>query len=279
MIREEELLEAVSDALRRDQLKMPTLPEVAMRVSRVSQDQKVTAVKLAAEIGHDPALAIRVLRVANSAAFGRGRRIDSLQLAVTRLGIDLLRNLVTGLALDQLFFSRSPVLKERLRRSWEHSVEVAALAQVVSSRCPGLRQEMALLAGLTHEIGALPIIGMLEEMQEDPPDAEVLDRVLISLQPQVGKMVLQSWDMPIDLEDVPLNWSDFDRDHEGSADYIDVVTVAALQSHQHRKGRFALVDRTAVPAFLKLDIAPEVDVFELEGVQEGFDENYSALMN
>lgn len=277
MLQEERLYRAVVDALTQDRLTLPTLPEVAMRVGQATQNENVTAAKLAVEIGRDPAIAVRLLRVANSSALCGGRKIDNLQQAITRLGMGLVRSLVQGLALEQLFFSRSPALKERLRRTWANSLEVAALAQVLASNCTMLRPELAMLAGLAHEIGALPVIRIAESFGEELPDAASLDRVIRSLQPRVGRMVLQAWDFPDELVEVPSRWMDFARTHEGPADYIDVVTVAALQSHENRKGRLAGIDRARVPAFLKLDISPEVDVFEMEGVQERFDESHAAL--
>lgn len=277
MTQEERLFRAVVDALTQDRLTLPTLPEVAMRISQMSQDENVTAARLAAEIGRDPAIAVRMLRVANSSALSGGRRIDNLQQAVTRLGIGLVRSLVAGLALEQMFFSRTPALKERLRKSWAQSVEVAALSQVLASQCTVLRPELAMLAGLAHEIGTLPIIRMAETLGDDLPDPVSLDRAIRGLQPRVGRLVLQAWDFPEELVDVPSRWMDFARTHDGPADYIDVVTVAALQSQQHREGRLAAIDRARVPAFLKLDINPEVDVFELEGVQARYEDSYAAL--
>lgn len=278
MLQEERLYRAVVDALTQDRLTLPTLPEVAMRISQATQNENTTASRLAMEIGRDPAIAVRLLRVANSSALCGGRKIDNLQQAITRLGMPLVRSLVTGLALEQLFFSRSPALKERLRRTWAHSLEVAALAQVLAVHCTVLRPELAMLAGLAHEIGALPVIRVAESFSEDLPDAAGFDRVIRNLQPRVGRMVLQAWDFPDELVEVPSKWIDFARTHEGPADYIDVVTVAALQSHQHRQGRLSGIDRARVPAFLKLDISPEVDVFEIEGVQERYEESRAALV-
>lgn len=277
MLQEDRLFRAVVDALTQDRLTLPTLPEVAMRIGQATQDERATASGLAAEIGRDPAIAVRLLRVANSSALSAGRKIDNIQQAVTRLGMGLVRSLVTGLALEQLFFSRAPALKERLRKTWANSLEVAALAQVLASHCTVLRPEMAMLAGLSHEIGALPVIRMAESFGEDVTDMAALDRVIRNLQPRVGRMVLQAWDFPAELVEVPSRWMDFGRTHDGPADYIDVVTVAALQSHQNREGRLAGIDRLRVPAFLKLDINPEVDVFEIDGVQERFEESRAAL--
>jgi len=277
MIQEDRLFRAVVDALTQDRLTLPTLPEVAMRIGQATQDERATASQLAIEIGRDPAIAVRLLRVANSSALSAGRKVDNIQQAVTRLGMGLVRSLVTGLALEQLFFSRAPALKERLRKTWANSLEVAALAQVLASHCTVLRPELAMLAGLSHEIGALPVIRMAESFGEDVTDIAALDRVIRNLQPRVGRMVLQAWDFPDELVEVPSRWMDFGRTHEGPADYVDVVTVAALQSHQNREGRLAGIDRHRVPAFLKLDISPEVDVFEIDGVQERFEESRAAM--
>lgn len=277
MLQEERLFRAVVDALTQDRLTLPTLPEVAMRIGQATQDERTTASRLAAEIGRDPAITVRVLRVANSAALSAGRRIDNLQQAVARLGMGLIRSLVTGLALEQLFLARSPALKERLRRTWANSLEVAALAQVLASHCTVLRPELAMLAGLAHEIGSLPVIRMADSLGEDLPEPAALDRVIRNLQPRIGRLVLQAWDFPEELVEVPSRWMDFAREHAGPADYVDVVTVAALQSQQNREGRLAGIDRARVPAFAKLDINPEVDVFELEGVQQDYDDRFAAL--
>lgn len=277
MTQDERLYRAVVDALTQDRLTLPTLPEMVMRIGQLTQDPNTTAARLAAEIGRDPAMAVRTLRVANSSAFSGGRRIDSLQQAVTRLGIGLVRSLVSGLALEQLFLSKSPALRERLRRSWAHSLEVAALAQVLASRSPTLRPEMAMLAGLVHEIGTLPIVRVAETLGDELLDEAGLDRAIHNLQRRVGPLILKAWKFPEELVEVPGRWIDFSRAHDGPADYIDVVTVAALQSQQHREGKLSGIDRTRVPAFLKLGISAEIDVFDLEGVEENYDESYAAL--
>ncbi|HEY0664377.1 MAG TPA: HDOD domain-containing protein, partial [Thiobacillaceae bacterium] len=76
MIQEDRLYRAVVDALTQDRLTLPTLPEVAMRIGQATQDENATASRLASEIGRDPAIAVRLLRVANSSALSGGRKID-----------------------------------------------------------------------------------------------------------------------------------------------------------------------------------------------------------
>lgn len=277
MIQEDRLYRAVVDALSEDRLVLPTLPEIAMRVGQACGDPNASASRIATEISRDPAIAVRLLRVANSASLRGSKRIDSVPQAVARLGLGLLRSLVTGLALEQLFIARSPGLRARLRRAWTHSVEVAALSQVLARHCTVLRPELAMLAGLVHEIGALPVLRLAEELSDPPPDAQLIERVMHKLQPRIGPMILRAWNFPPELIDVPSQWMDFTRAHDGAADYVDVVTVAALQSTEGRSGRFAAIDRSRTPAFLRLDLSPEVDVFEVEGVQEGYEQSLAAM--
>lgn len=277
MTPDERLFLAVTEALHHNRLTLPTLPEMVMRIGQLAQDPSTTPKRLAAEIGRDPAMTVRMLRVANSSALRGEHRVDSLQQAVMRLGTGVVRSLVSGLALEQLFFSRSPAMRERLRRSWAHSLEVAALAQVLASRGEMLRPELGMLAGLVHEIGTLPIIRVAETLGDDLLDETGKERAIHNLQRRVGPLILKAWNFPAELVDVPAQWIDFSRTHDGPADYIDLVTVAALQSQQHREGNMASIDRTQVPAFAKLGISAEVDVFDLEGVAENYEESYAAL--
>lgn len=277
MTPDERLFLAVTEALHHNRLTLPTLPEMVMRIGQLAQDPSTTPKRLAVEIGRDPAMTVRMLRVANSSALRGEHRVDSLQQAVMRLGTGVVRSLVSGLALEQLFFSKSPAMRERLRRSWAHSLEVAALAQVLASRSEMLRPELGMLAGLVHEIGTLPIIRVAETLGDDLLDAAGKERAIHNLQRRVGPLILKAWNFPVELVDVPALWIDFSRTHDGPADYIDLVTVAALQSQQHREGNMASIDRTQVPAFAKLGISAEVDVFDLEGVADHYEESYAAL--
>lgn len=275
---EDRFFRSIVDALTHDRLTLPTLPEIAVRISHLTQQEDVTAARLAQEIGKDPAMAVRLLRVANSASqSGGGRRIENVQQAIARLGLELTRLLVSGLAIEQMFTAKSLLLKERLRRSWARSVEVAALAQVLAAHCTLLKPELALLAGLVHEVGVLPLIKFAEtdpQLADSPP---LLEGLIERLHPRVGKLVLQAWNFPEELVDVPQACRDFARHHDGPADHADVVMVAILQSQAGRDRSLARVDRGAVPAFAKLDLNPALDVFDLEGVQDEYDGQVARL--
>lgn len=278
MSAEDRFYRSVVDALTHDRLTLPTLPEVALRIGDMSRREDVSVNLLAAEIAKDPAMAVRLLRVANSAmAQAGGRRIDNLSQAVTRLGLQMTRLLVTGLAVEHLFVSRSPWLQQRLRLTWSRSTEVAALAQVLAKHCTVLKPEIAMLAGLVHEIGVLPILKLAEAQPQLSESPAALDSTLKRLSARVGRLVLQAWNFPEALIEVPYYQEDIYRTHTGPADYLDVVIVAVLQLQGSHDPALTRIDRHAVSAFTRVDISPEVSVLDLADYLAEYDANRSGL--
>ncbi|HEY1075770.1 MAG TPA: HDOD domain-containing protein [Fontimonas sp.] len=249
----------VVDAVTHDRLTLPTLPEVALRIQDLLRSDDISIARVVKEIQSDPALTVRLMRVANSAAVRGGRSIDSIQQAVTRLGLEYTRLLVNGLVLEQMFRSNNPALRERLRRCWCESVEVAALARAVAAHCTLLQPEMAMLGGLVHRIGTLPILRMAETHADAVPTPEVLDTVIAELCPRVGRMVLRAWNFPAELVDVPMIWPQFDREHSAAADYGDVVIVAVARLRSAYE-RPVVAER--LPTFAKLDLAEDFELGE-----------------
>lgn len=276
MVLEDRFHRVVIDALARDRLVLPTLPEIALHVRQLAQRDDVSAAALALELQKDASLSVRLLRVANSAAQRGGHRVDNVRQAVTRLGFDYTRLLVSGLAIEQMFARGAPLIEARLRASWQQSAEVAAAAQVLAAQCTLLNPEMAMLAGLVHDIGVLAILRLAESHQSALDDPRELDNVIDVLSPRVGSMVLQAWHFPAELIDVPQQWRQFDEAHDGPPHYADVVRVAVLQSTAGARAPYAAIDRDRVPAYRNLDVSPVVDVMNMKGYASLFDHSQPA---
>ncbi|MFC4253696.1 HDOD domain-containing protein [Sinimarinibacterium flocculans] len=259
----------VVDALAHDRLTLPTLPEVAHGIRCLVRNEDVSAARLAREILRDPAIAVRLIRVANSAAMRGGHRVDNVQQAVTRLGFDYTRMLVDGLALEQMFRARDRELHDRLLLCWRDSVEIAALARTLAEQCTLLHPEMAMLAGLVHRVGVLPILKLAETHAHTVDSDRALDATIDALAPRVGRMILQAWHFPPELVEVPMLWPDATRDHDGAADYPDVICVAAL--------RLRGAQDAYAPAFRKLDLEAGFALDEAGPLGGGYRESLRQL--
>lgn len=265
---EEKLLDTLLNDLEKDKLVLPTLPEVALRVRETLEDEDSGLGDVAKVITSDAALSARLIQVANSPLLRAARTIESVEAAVTRMGADMTRNLVTSIAMEQMFQATSDATDKRLRHLWEHSTQVAALCHALSAQFTKLRPDQALLAGLVHDIGALPIITMAEDMPELLADTKALDNIIHKAHTTIGEAILQKWNFSPDLIAVAAEHEEILREHDGPADYVDVVIVANLESYLGSEHPHTQVDLSTVPAFGKLGLEPEVDVLDVEGVAE-----------
>ena len=187
-------------------------------------------------------------------------------MAVTRLGNKLVRSLVISLIMKQIFQATSDALDKRMRKLWEDSVQIAAISRVLAQRLPELDNEQAMLAGLIHDIGALPILAWAESVEELVEDEHELDRLLEKLSPIVGKQILETWQFPQALIDVAANSHDYYHD-SSSLDYVDVVVVARLQllvGDPHVKD----LDWSRVCAFSKVGLESDIQLVDIEGMAE-----------
>ena len=119
MTQQDQFYNEILEAIENGNLALPTLPEVALRVRDVVDEPDVTAKQLAEIITTDAALSTRLIKVANSTLY-RGRIIsESIQMAVSRLGLNMVRNLVISLVMEQMFQATSNRLDKRLHDLWE----------------------------------------------------------------------------------------------------------------------------------------------------------------
>ncbi|TNF33070.1 MAG: HDOD domain-containing protein [Gammaproteobacteria bacterium] len=248
----EQFYQQLCKAVETDQLKLPSLPEVAINIRNAVEKETSSASQIAEILTQDAALAARLLQLANSPLYRQRSEITSLQMAVTRLGVRVVRDLVMTLAMKQIYKAGSDTLHRYFLELWANSVEVAALSRTLAGHVPGLDAEQGLLAGLIHNIGALPILQLAEKDTDLINNSPALQQIIDRIQCPVGHYMLTFWKLPQHLIQVVSEWHDFTRHHDGPADYTDVVQAAILQS-RHRPGHLSSETRS-LPALRKLGI-------------------------
>lgn len=268
------------DDLGANRVVLPTLPEVAMRVRKVVGDPQATTSKVEKIINTDPALSTKLLKVVNSPAYRGNAPITNLRMAITRLGANMVRNLATSLVMEQLYQSKATeTIKQHLKDLWMHSTKVATLSQVIAKRYTKLKADEAMLAGLIHDIGILPVLnraGLFPELlQDDKKLVEVMHR----LHTMIGPSVLDEWGFAPYLVAVAAEHEDIYSARDGEVDYVDVIIVANLHSHLGTNHRHAKVNWDEVPAFARIGMTPEESFAAMEEAREEMHEMQGILTN
>ena len=262
-----QIKDEIISAIEKDQLVLPTLPEVALQVREAAADEDIDIQKLSKVITNDAALTARIIKVANSPLLRANRAIEDLKMAVGRLGIDYTANLATGLAMEQMFQATSDIIDEKMRDVWTRSTEVAGISHVLTRHYSKLKPDQATLAGLVHKIGVLPILTYAEDNRKLLKDVPMLDKLIDMAHPAIGRKILEAWDFPDALRLVPEEHMHFDREVP-KVDYADIVMVANLQSYIGTEHPLTQMDWSTISAFDRLGLSHEVNTHEVEDLSE-----------
>lgn len=263
-----DLVEEIRTELENNTLQLPTLPEVALQIRDEVESDNTDANTIAAMVTKDAALSARLLQVANSPLYRGRTESESIQQAITRLGLKMVRSLVVSLAMKQIFQATSDTLDKQFRQVWDDSLQVASISHMLARTVPGLETEQAMLGGLIHNIGALPILTKVDERFGFEAGETVVMHMIESLGPEIGAAILKDWHFPESLASIPTACLDLDYDPGPGPTYADIVLVARLQNLAAKNGAGAEVEWRHVPAFIKIGIEPEVLLVEMEGPGE-----------
>ena len=256
-------------AIENDQLVLPSLPEIALQVREAANDPNTDIKRLSQLLENDTALSARVVRVANSPLVRSFQPIDNLPAALSRLGVTYSCNLVLGLAMEQMFQATNEIIDARMRDVWSRSAEVGAIANVLAQHYTSLEADIATLAGLTHQIGVLPILTYAEEHEEllQAENSEQLDQIITSISPLIGEKILRAWNFPPTLTVVPVEHLNYQR-NSAETDYVDVVIVARFQSYGFESSESDSPEQQEIPAFAKLGLNMNEENMELDQLSE-----------
>ncbi len=193
------------DAILASGVKIPPMPAALLDVLALEKNNKAGPREYAAVIGRDPALAGAVFRVAGSPVMGARTKPESLDQAITVLGLRTTVAVVRSEGLRGAL--RDPKLESLINLLWQRMNAVAdlVLATVRIARLHGLREDMAFQAAIFHDCGVAVLC------RRDPayargfgaigawPDLTALDAAQHTDHTVVGLMVARNWQLPSDV--------------------------------------------------------------------------------
>lgn len=231
---------------------LPSLPDLAVKISRAIDDARNNNRDIARIIQLDPALTTRLLAIVNSPAFGSYRKISTINQAATRLGRARVRSLVYSCLIRSIFKINAGELERRMRLLWQRSVDVAALSFVLGRETPGIDAEHAMLAGLVHDIGSVAVIGSLGHFPVLNQRPELLDFAIRELKVEAGTQAVKQWDLQSDLDSVVRSAGHWQRIGTAVPETADIVNLAMLHAAVGTPQAMRLPPIDSIPAFEKL---------------------------
>jgi len=183
-----------------------SFPAVGARVNELVNDPSVNMAEIGKAISLDPALTARLLRMANSSAYGLTAKVDSVARAAAVLGTKRLRDMVLATSTVSAF-EGIPNTLVTMESFWRHSLFCAVAARVIADSFNRRDGDTLFLAGLLHDIGQLLIFNQkpqqakaaLIKVLDSSEDLALHDtecEILGFDHAQVGGELLRHWNFP-----------------------------------------------------------------------------------
>ena len=224
----ERLVEALTIELAAEKIDLPSFPDVATRVRRALTNEHVDLDQVVPIISAEPALAARLLQLANSAALNpNGRRLSDLRAAVSRIGFNMARSAAIAFAMSQLRRAEAYTgVGEALGELWQQSTHVAAMSHVVAKRFTQINADTALLAGLLQGVGKLYLLTRAVRYPSLLADRGAYQRLVAEWHARLTRAILHNWELSEELIEAVGDAENPQREHEGATDLTDVLAVA-----------------------------------------------------
>ncbi|HTU65727.1 MAG TPA: HDOD domain-containing protein [Steroidobacteraceae bacterium] len=223
------LVSALTVELAGEKIDLPSFPDVAVRVRKALTNDEADIDDVVRVISAEPALAARLLQVANSAALNpNGKRLNDLRTAVSRIGFNMARSATIAFAMSQLRRAEAyKGLEVPMTELWQQSAHVAAVCHVVSRRFTRLNPDTALLAGLLQGVGKLYLLTRTIRFPWLLQDPATYQRIVAEWHVRIAQAILRNWEMAEEVVVAVAASENSEREHEGVTDLADVIAVSA----------------------------------------------------
>lgn len=134
---------------------LPTLPAIAMEINSLLQAAETTVETIAESIEKDQSIAVKVLKLINSAFFGVRSKVTNIHDAIVLLGFNSIRNIVLSVSVIKAFSKNDTIEGFSIADFWQHSIAVAMTSKVMSEKSQISNPEDAFTGGLLHDIGKI----------------------------------------------------------------------------------------------------------------------------
>lgn len=178
---------------------LPVLPELANKVEALFQNEEVEINELVKLVQTDPGITTKLISISNSPQYRAFSEINTLDKAISRIGLKMTQNYVLVLSKRSLFKVDTPHYEALLNKIWQHSLATAACAQALAQHLHFKEADSYYTMGLLHDLGKLLLLQIFAEVSKKRPEAS--EAACMALMDEhhgeFGAALLSKWNFPM----------------------------------------------------------------------------------
>jgi HD-like signal output (HDOD) protein len=197
-----------------------------------------------------------MLKMANSAALNRtGKPVTELRTAIARMGYNMVRSAAISFAMAQIRAgAQLKGLEKPLEELWRHSTYVAAFCYVLAKNHTKRNADEAFLCGLLHGVGRLYILARADRNAALFHDPDALEQVMRDWHANVGRTILENWEMGEEIVHAVGSQDDIDAADAGPPNLTDVLICANMMAAYFDQPADLELNMQGVMAFQRLGL-------------------------
>ena len=215
-----------------------SFPQFVIETMRKLNDPGSNAADVAQSLSRDEGLVLRILKLANSAAYGMTRNISDISEAIALLGYKSVSNIILAATVYSAMDKGLSGYALDRGELWRHSLMVAYTSRHLAQKTGAVGAEDAYVGGLLHDIGKVVlndyvkfgyaiIVKMVEE--KHIPFTEAETQVLGFDHAAIGEILIEKWKMP-ESYTIPVAYhhkpNELPEDKKQYQPLLDVVTLS-----------------------------------------------------
>jgi putative nucleotidyltransferase with HDIG domain len=244
---------------------LPTLPQVVANLLAMTESPSVDAMKLSKAL--DQSLAAKVLKVANSAFYGK-RKVNTISQGIVIIGFDAVKEIILTTSLFHTFHESRDI--EALQPLWQHSLECAMIAKRLAWIYRYEILDEAYFSGLIHDIGKLVIQQyfpdadqQIRKLTEEGVESLEAEKQILSItHAEIGGKMVQRWNFPAGLVDA------VNHHHDQEWKLNPRLGRILHYSNLFVLGSIGFSDMLAAMSKAGMSFSGNWDSYDLQGVEE-----------
>ena len=211
-------------------------PVVASRVLAVCNSEDADVMEMAEVMQCDPAMSLRLLRIANSAQYGYSGEIATVEHAIVVLGFRAVRNLALSVSALSVF-NEGESAQEARQQLWQHSLGCAAVARQLAPHVSRITPDEAFLAGIMHDVGKLVFFDVVPDdyaivcqTADCQSIIEVEARSFGITHQDIGQRCGDEWELPAEIN-AAIGFHHTPQSAQDSEELVAVISVADYLAH------------------------------------------------
>jgi len=233
---------------------IPTLPSIVFELNQQLQDPDASIARISQTIEKDQAMALKILKLVNSAFYGFQSKISDIRNAVVLLGFNAVRNAIVSLAVIEAFGKNTRLKDFDIRDFWKHSLAVAVTSKSISLKTCTNSPDNCFVGGLLHDVGKVVLAQYFQELfvrvwgamqSELLTFYEAEQKVLPSHHAVIGAHLVTKWQLPQGLAEA-IRWHHDYQPDSPNAEFTLIIYLSNIIVNSYDEDPECVIDLTAL---------------------------------